>query len=233
MANAELLDHTCAFTVNFQTPDLVQAAVRTFRERYPRVPLLLVDNGSRDDSPDLVQELAEHDPHAEALLLGENVYHGPAMDRALRYLAEKRPDRPFVYVFDSDTETQRGGFLEPMAARLRAERTYAVGQRVLVDRRGFALEEEPSARAQRRAVPVVTSYHMMLRADHYAALPPFVHHGLPVLANFREAQRRGLKVLDYPIQDAVNHLGRGTAARFGYGLGWRSRVDYLLHRLGL
>ena len=66
----------------------------------------------------------------------------------------------------------------------------------------------------------------------YETLPPFVHHGLPVLANMRAAHARGLRVAPFPIADYVWHKGRGTAARFGYGLGWRSRLDYLLHRLG-
>jgi hypothetical protein len=234
LSGPELLAHTCAFTVNFQTPDLLEAAVRTFREHYPEVPLLVIDNGSQDDeSPTLVLRLASDDPHTQAWLLEENVYHGPAMDRAVQRLALLHPTRPFVYAFDSDTETRRGGFLEAMAAQLTGERTYATGQRVLVDKRGFALPSGASERKRRRAIPVVASYHMMLRADHYAAPPPFVHHGLPVLANFREAARRELEVLDYPVQDAVHHLGRGTAARYGYGLGWKSRLDYLLHRLGV
>ena len=74
---------------------------------------------------------------------------------------------------------------------------------------------------------------MLVKRTLYHRLPPFVHHGLPVLQNFRAAAEEGLRVCDFPVQDYVLHHGRGTVSRYGYGLGWRSRVSYLLHRLGL
>lgn len=215
------LSRVAAAVVNFQTPDLLETAVRSFRHVYPGVPLLIVDNGSKDGSPDLVRRLVgELGPGTEALLLEENVYHGPAMHRALERLTH-----PYVYFFDSDTETRRGAFLEPMAALLDAEEAvYGAGQVVHVNRRGFVAH---------RGIPVLTSWHMMLKREVYHTLPPFVHHGLPALFNFRAAAERGLLVRSFPVDEYVHHLGRGTVTRFGYQLGLRSKVDYLLNRLGL
>jgi glycosyltransferase involved in cell wall biosynthesis len=209
-----------ACVVHFNTPALLRAAVTTFVAHEQGVPLCVLDNGSDVDSEPVLAECAAL-PGVTVERLGRNVYHGPAMDHALRTRSAD-----LVLFLDSDTETRSGGFVADMAARFDADdRLYALGQLVNVDRRGFA--------GPRATIPVPHSAHMMVRRAAYLALPPFVHHGLPVLANMRAAQQLGWKVEAYPIEQSVWHKGRGTAARFGYGLGWRSRLDYVLHRLGM
>ena len=208
-----------AIVVNFQTPDLLDTAVRSFKRFYPDVPLTIIDNGSRDDSPATIARIESEVPSVRSLYLSENVYHGPAMHQGLM---ESRA--AFTYVFDSDTETVRSGFLEAMLELLEADaEAYGAGQVVQVDRRGFARET---------GIPVLASAHMLLKTDLYRSLPPFIHHGLPALANFRAAYNRGYRLLSWPIGDYVHHLGRGTAARYGYGLGLRAKLDYVLTRLG-
>jgi hypothetical protein len=210
-----------AVVVNYQTPDLLERAVTTFKEFYPDVPLLVVDNGSRDASRRLIGELAGRFASTlRPLLLDENIFHGPALDLALRSLPSE-----FVYVFDSDAFTLRGGFLEEMSRRLQADPdAYGIGKVVTVDHRGFAAA---------RGVPTVTTPHMLLRRSRYEGFPPFEHHGMPTLKNFTAARDAGLKMLDFPITDYVEHEGRGTAGRFGYSLGLRSKLDLILHKLGL
>jgi hypothetical protein len=210
-----------AAIVNFQTPDLVEVAARSFHAVYPDVPLLLLDNGSQDGSPALVRRLEEAlAPGVEALLLAENVFHGPAM-----HLAMQRLQTRTVFFLDSDTETLRGGFLEPMIELVEsADAHYGAGQVVQVNRRGFVARD---------GIPVLTSWHMLLKRSLYHRLPPFVHHGLPVLQNFRAAAEAGYQLKPFPVQDYVRHLGRGTVSRFGYRLGLRSKLDFLLNRLGL
>lgn len=210
-----------AVVINYQTPDLLEKAVRSFHHFYPEVPILLVDNGSRDRSRDLIAELArELEPATEPLFVEENIYHGPAMHLALESVST-----PHVFILDSDTETERGGFLEPMEDLLeKSERTYGVGHVVHVNQRGFAVSA---------GIPVLQSAYMLIKRSIYFQLPPFIHHGLPVLNNFKAAAAEGYHVEDFPVQDYVKHLGRGTAERYGYGLGLRSRLDYVLNKLGL
>ncbi len=211
-----------AVVINYQTPDLLEVAVRSFRRCYADVPLLIIDNGSRDHSRQVIEHLiAEGKESTRVLWLPENIYHGPAMHRAMEAIAT-----PYVYFFDSDTETRRGGFLEPMLTALEADpQAYGAGRIVEVDRRrGF---RKPGG------MPVLATPYMLLRRDFYFRLPPFIHHGLPTLQNFRAAEQRGYRLISFPIETYVHHLGRGTAGRYGYGLGWRSRLAYLLHWLGL
>lgn len=206
--------------INYQTPDLLRQAVTSFRTCYPEERLELIDNGSNDDSVQVLEELASLYPESTSVTVHpKNLFHGPAMHRALL-----DADAEHVFILDSDTVTRKSRFLERMSKVLDDQGdVYAVGQVARVDRRGFATEE---------GNPVPVSAHMMIRRRMYLELPPFEHHGLPVLRNCLEAGKRGWRISEFPIQEYVDHLGRGTAERFGYGLGWKSRLDYLLHRLG-
>jgi hypothetical protein len=135
----------------------------------------------------------------------------------------------FVLFLDSDCEVIKGGFVEEMVAQANASPlNYAVGKRVWMDRRGFDVSEEGKG-----AIPYIRPICMLMRRDVYPSLPKARRHGTPCLENMRAAVRRGYVLVDFPIADFVLHKGRGTAARFGYGLGWRGRVNFLLHKLRL
>ena len=204
--------------IHFQTPDLLLQAVESFRRHEASAPLLVVDNGSADGSAEMVASLPERFEGLEVRLLKENCFHGPAMDLVL-----KEAEQDCVFFLDSDTITHKSGFLEPMATQALASGHWACGQVTHADSRGFAAKE---------GTPVPVSAFMMINRAVYAGLPPFIHHGLPVLRASEAAAIRDLQVADFPVEQYVEHLGRGTAERFGYGLGWRSRLNYLMHRLG-
>lgn len=205
--------------IHYQTPDLLLQAVESFRRHEPAAPLLIVDNGSADGSASMVEALPDQFDALEVRMLDENCFHGPAMDLVLR---EARED--CVFFLDSDTITHKTGFLEPMAIEAAKTENWACGQVTHADSRGFA---------NREGTPVPVSAFMMIDRSAYVGLPPFIHHGLPVLQASQAAAALGLSVADFPVERYVEHLGRGTAERFGYGLGWRSRLNYLMHRLGI
>ncbi|MEM9666760.1 MAG: glycosyltransferase [Bacteroidota bacterium] len=220
MDHSPFLDRVAATVVNYQTPDLLETAVRTFHAVYPAVPLLLVDNGSQDTSRATIEQLqVDLGASLSVEWLAENRYHGPAMHHAL-----ERLQTPYVFVLDSDTETKRPGFLEAMGAVLEADETlYGAGQVVRANARGFRDDQ---------GTPVLASAFMLLKRDLYHRFRPFVHHGLPALHNFEDAHQAGYGLHAFPIETYVRHLGRGTAERYGYGLGLRSKLDYVLNRLG-
>ena len=210
-----------AVVVNYQTSDLLAVAVTSFRSFYPGTALLIVDNGSADKSRETIEHLAMLAPHStEKLLLERNIYHGPAMDAALRMI-----ETEFTFFFDSDTEMRRGGWLENMTGEFAdAENIYGVGQIDRVNKRGFRSES---------GVPILLSPYMMLRTQIYFTLPPFEHHGMPTLKNFNAARQRGYVLRNFPIASFIEHHGRGTASRFGYGLGFRGKMNYLLNKIGI
>ena len=223
------MDCTVLIT-HYQTPDLLRDAVASFRQHYPQVDVLVVDNGSSAESLELLESLGKHDwsdtkwkgAPVRVHRFETNRYHGPAMDFATRELISSR----YVFTLDSDTLTRKTGFLEQMIALLDIEaKRYACGRVLEVDRRGFA-----TAGGEHRLCWVP---YMMFRRDTYLTLAPFEHHGVPNLANSIAAGNLGFEFVDFPIADYVHHIGRGTAARFGYGLGIRGRVTRTLRRLGL
>jgi hypothetical protein len=74
---------------------------------------------------------------------------------------------------------------------------------------------------------------MLLRRRTYLTLPPFRRHGAPCLHNMRAAVAAGLRLAHVPVEEYVQHEGRGTAGRYGYGLGWKGKLNHVLNRLGV
>lgn len=217
--DATRLERTCAVVVNFQTPDLLKAAVRSFKSFYPRVPLVIVDNGSRDSSRLMVESLCSEYERVTCEYKKSNMGHGPAMHGVIA-----RAEYEFYFFLDSDTITREGGFLEEMLDEFADPEVYGVGQVVPMNKRGFY---DP------KGAPALVAAYMLIREPIYRTLSPFEHHGAPVRKNFMEASRRNLKLKDYPIQTYIDHLHRGTASRFGYKLGLKGKINHLLNKLGI
>lgn len=211
---------TVAF-VHYKTPDLLERAVRSFKSFYPEVPTVIFDNGSGKSSSDLIHRLTqEYAPSLQARFSEVNLYHGPAMNRLMKLITTE-----FVFFLDTDTVTRRGGFLEGMCEIFdRSDRIYGVGPVLTVSKRGFRASQ---------GIRVVASAFMMLRVRDYHLFPPFEHHGMPTMKHFNAAVTQGYELADFPTREYVHHFGRGTAIRYGYGLGLKSKADFLLNKLGL
>ncbi len=218
------LSSVTAVVINFQTPDLTRRAVTSLRLWYPDLPLLLIDNGSTDDSPSQLQTLAGESTAPTTLLRNpRNLHHGPAMDQALRHLSTEE-----VFFLDSDCVIVKGGILERLLEALRSgERIYAAGKRVFMNSRGFDTEPGP------RSHPYIRPICMVIRRRPYLTLPPFRRHGAPCLDNMRAATATGLHLAHVPVEEYVRHEGRGTAGRYGYRLGWKGKLNHVLNRLGV
>lgn len=206
--------------VNYQTPVLLVNAAGSFKEHYPEVPLLIIDNGSDDDSPKIISNLCEVLPNTKPHFLKKNIYHGPAMDLAARELAESE----YIFFLDSDTATQKPGFLEEMNGFFKEESVYGVGEILTVNKRGFKSDE---------GVQILMTPHMLLNRNMYLKLLPFIHHGQPTLKNFTDAKEKGLELRPFPVSDYIYHHWRGTAKKFGYGLGMKGKWNYLMNKIGL
>jgi glycosyltransferase involved in cell wall biosynthesis len=213
-----------AVIINFKTPDFTRRAAGSLRSYYPSLPLLLIDNGSDDDSRRILEELRTQVPGATRLMFNDsNRHHGPAMDQALRIV-----NTPFVLFLDSDCEVLQGGLVEAMLERASDDpRSYIVGKKIYMNDRGFDVPEQPGAH------PYIRPICMLVRRDRYLPLPPFERHGAPCLANMRAARESGLGLIHFPVEDYVRHEGRGTASRHGYRLGWRGRLNHFMNKIGL
>lgn len=216
-----MLDDVCVVVTNFQTIDLLEIAVESFRKFYPDVKMLIVDNGSKDQSRAAIRALAQKNPARVLTRFYErNIYHGPAM-----HAAALEREEPYLFYLDSDTQTMRGGFLERMVSVLNEdEKLYGVGRVDHVNKRGFSSAE---------GTPILISAYMMLRRKTYFELPSFKHHGMPTMDNFAAAAAKGYSLKHFEMDNYIRHYGRGTASRFGYGLGLRGKLNFLLNKVGL
>jgi len=208
--------------VNYQTPKLLKKTVESFHNIYPSVEMILIDNGSGDKSPQLIKKWDDDQKiPLSAIYFDENRYHGPAMDYALKNLV----DTKYAFLLDSDTETRKAGFLEAMMKEAEQNNLiYGVGEIIRVNRRGFKDEKGEA---------VLATPFMLLKTELYNRFSPFEHHGQPTLKNFREARNAGYELQNFPIQDYIYHEWRGTAGRYGYGLGWKGKINYILNKLGI
>jgi GT2 family glycosyltransferase len=218
-------ERVTAVIVNYRTPDLLRTAAGSLLRHCPGIGLLVVDNGSGDESRAVIDALRTSAPERVRALLNEtNLHHGPAMDQALRAL-----DAPFILFLDSDCEVLDADIAGEMLALLDAAPTnYAAGMLIFMDRRGFDTTADAPG-----AVPYVRPVCMLIRRELYLTLPPFELRGTPCLRNMSEAHARGYGLVAYPVADHVSHKGRGTASRHGYALGLRGKWNHLLHKLGL
>ncbi len=217
---ADRLDRTCTVIVNYQTPDLLENAVTSFKRFYPEVHTVIVDNGSKDESSNVIRKLYKEYNLCESLFLKKNLGHGPAMHAII-----ERAEYEFYFFLDSDTVTKRGGFLEKMLVEFDDPSVYGVGEVGLFNKRGFFDEES--------GISMLIAAYMLIRSYFYQKLPPFEHHGAPVAQNFYEASKKGYHMIDFPIEQFITHLHCGTVDRFGYGLGLKGKINYLLNKLGL
>lgn len=207
--------------VHYRTPDLLKVAVESLYSYYPEIKVWIVDNGSILESVDeLFNEFSDRYSTLQIHRCSKNIFHGPAMDYALRHLVKT----PFAFLLDSDTETKKGEFLEQMIGELDSLSAYAIGALEKVNSRGFK---------DSKGMEIPLTPYFMIRTDRYSHYEPFAHHGQPTLAHFTGARKNGEKLLNYPIEQYIDHKWRGTASRFGYQLGWKARLDYLLNKIGL
>jgi glycosyltransferase involved in cell wall biosynthesis len=215
------LEEPTILIINHRTADLIARSVESLLSFYPYANILLIDNGSNDKSSEYIRNLDRKHDQISALFNRHNRFHGPALDQGLKHC-----QTALVLTLDSDTEVIRGGLLEEMASCFIQPRVYAVGKLVHMDWFGYELGSNK---------PFSTAYiHpacMMIRRETYLTLKPFFHHGSPAIRNMRHATRSGQILVDFPIDDYINHLGRGTCSRYGYGLGLRHTFEYLLHHL--
>lgn len=209
--------------INFQTPELLNVAVSSFKTSYPDVKVIVIDNGSKDEgkSKAVIEKLESDFSNIESIFFKKNIFHGPAMDLAIREYVDSK----FTFFLDSDTETIKSGFLEEMITSLKlSEMTYGIGETVRVNKRGYKSDV---------GINILQTPYVIIKNDIYKSLRPFVHHGQPCMYNFIDAKNKGYKLLEFAVSKYIDHLWRGTAGKFGYGLGIKGKIGFILNKLGL
>ncbi len=209
--------------INYQTPDLTERAIKSLQHFYPTLPVLLIDNGSKDNSSEILKDIFVQEKKLTVFCNQQNIHHGPAMHQAVELISSE-----YILFFDSDSHLINDGIVEEMISNLQSnERNYAIGKLIYMNKRGFDIK--PSSNGIRYIRPIC----MMIKKSIYSDLIPFQYHGSPCLKNMQDAVLKNYELLNFEIENYVIHEGQGTASRHGYKLGIRGKINYLLNKLGL
>lgn len=212
-----------AVIINYQTPELTEEAIRSLKNFYPEIKLILIDNGSKDNSVEKFKTLITQHKNIELLSNKKNIHHGPAMHQAVNYATTD-----YALFIDSDCKVVKGGFLEEMLKLIESDKlNYAVGKLIFLNKRGFVIDDT------KKGFPYIRPICMLMRCDIYKKLPPFQKHGSPCLKNMITAASKGFKLIDFDIEKYILHLGRGTASKYGYNLGFKGKLNYILNKMKL
>lgn len=200
-----------AIVVSFNTVQLTRTAVRTLRQAYPELHVILIDNGSVDGSADYVRRAGE-DARVDAVINPTNTGHGPALHQGIR-----RARTDYVLLLDADCVVHRGGFIEAMLARFEVDALlYAVGWRRTISRQtGVGLEHHITRPSSPELAQYVHPSCALIDRAKYLKLPPAFHHGAPLLQNMLGAERVGYHLEDFPVSSYVEHLIAGARRRYG------------------
>jgi len=215
------LDDITVLVVNYRTLDLTERCVSSLLAHYPRIRMILTDNGSADESTAYLLALAKTHQNIQVILHPRNLYHGPALHHALQAATTR-----LAFSFDSDCRLLQPGLLEALLQVFSDQCMYAAGRLAWMNRFGYEL-----AAPRPGALATIHPSAMLLDREKYLQLAPFFHHGSPGLHNMRSAARAGWRLAHFPLAPYVYHAGRGTCSRYGYGLGWRHRIENILHQI--
>lgn len=191
--------------VNFKTPHLLPIVTDSFKQAYPRVRLILVDNGSGDTSCEVISELQEKYEAVDSIFLDCNVYHGPAVNLAL-----ERVNTPFFFSLDSDCRIKQGDFLEKMLVHFRQPKVYVVGKLRYVRSTGGPLKSQE----RHEGIPYAETWGALFDREKCAELGGFVLHGACAIEVAKAAQKRHWEAVGFPMPRYIDHLGAGTRRMF-------------------
>lgn len=222
MTRALGIGDVTAIVVNFRTLAETRTCLASLRAAYPTLRVIVVDNGSADESTEFLRRLEREDDQLRVIFNETNVFHGPALDQGMR-----AAETELVFLLDSDCEIRRGGFLEDLAAAFVEDPLlYAIGKRGYANRYGYG-----PISTRERWTYYVHPFAAVVDRRKYFTLPPFVHHGAPLYRNMWGATRAGYHLRHVTIEDHVVHRRRTTASAHGYAYDRRLRLQAYLNSL--
>lgn len=205
-----------AVIVSYNTRELTAFLLWSLRTvlSWPELEIVVVDNGSRDGSPQLLAE-AEQGGICTLLANHGNRHHGPGLNQGISYLAARPGPRPrWIWILDSDVVAARPDALSAAVAVAREHSAALVGEPQL-DR------WHPDGRF---------AQYSLLMDPAVAWQPqtgPFTGGGDPSSGLLAAAAQLGITMAPFPFtaDGHIIHRGRGSLAAV-YAAGDRTHPLY-------
>ncbi|MTV39971.1 O-linked N-acetylglucosamine transferase family protein [Duganella radicis] len=207
------IDQIPVVTVSYNSPDLIEALLRTFRQFYSN--RVYVIDGSNPDVAEQIRAITDRHDNVEFIPFGYNIHHGPGLAWAINHLGLSGE----VLFLDSDVEIIQGGFLESLHSALRPG-MYGVGSIQPVNEAGYD-----------RADGNVRYLHpacMLTNIEVVRQWPMPIKHGAPMIAAMLAIHQAGqhqlIDSLDWvkedfapkpPKRNYIKHDWQGTVIRTG------------------
>ena len=121
-----------ALTVNYNTPELLESLLKSFRWFYPDIPYVVVDGSSvyyYEKIKDFSTRYSVSLHHFEY-----NIHHGPGMAYGMETITTDQ-----ILLLDSDIQILKGGFIEDLQSKLNPE-SYGIGDVSKINRDGVSIE---------------------------------------------------------------------------------------------
>ncbi len=204
-----------AVIVHYKTYDLTKKAIWSLHSLYEKLDIVVIDNFSNDGSYEKLGMLRKEIPNLNLMLSDKNLHHGPGLDKAIKNIQSN-----WILTFDSDCIAFRKNFIEEMISEIE-DKTYAVGEMIFLDSNGFMSDD------QENSFKYIHPYCALFNREKYLQLPAFEKHGSPCLNNEIEAAKKGFILKHFPAYEYVFHQWRGTAGKYGYKLGIKSKMQFI------
>jgi len=197
--------------------DVTKICLESILRFYPDIPIVIVDGGSEDDSLQYVRYLSTDRPNVTLWERGGRNGHGDMLNEGIRNYVETK----YVLIMDNDTIVHRGGWIEQMLTIMEVEDIYALGSLMLVTYKGDGCGDPADESDVLRYTHPSCA---MIRREQYLQLPPFVEHGAPLVHNMKAAQKMGLRIEYFPVEEYVTHLS-GASWTNPYRTIWKDDND--------
>jgi predicted O-linked N-acetylglucosamine transferase (SPINDLY family)/SAM-dependent methyltransferase len=207
------IDQIPVITVSYNSPDLIEALLRSFRRVYSN--RIYIIDGSNPDVAEKIRAITDAYADVEFIPFGYNIHHGPGLSWAINHLGLAGE----VLFLDSDVEIIQGGFLESLHAALRPG-MYGVGSIQPVNELGYD-----------RADGAVRYLHpacMLTNIEVVRQWPMPIKHGAPLIAAMLAIHKAGahhlIDSVDWVREDFapqpvrrhyIKHDWQGTVIRTG------------------
>lgn len=207
----EMIDKITAITVNYNTPDLLDEMIWSFRQFYD-TPIIVVDGSESKHRSRVLRVVGAYKnimPH----IMGYNIHHGGGLTYALNLVKTER-----VLFIDSDVIFHKGGFLDDLNDKLK-DTSYGIGDVQIVDEKGF---NKPTG------IKYLHPAFCLLNMDMVKQFPMPIVHGAPMIETMKAIHRSGLNILQHEKwvtndfrnkeKKYLTHDWQGTVSKYGYNL---------------
>lgn len=211
-------------SVNYNTPDLIHAMVKSFRQFYDN-EILIIDGSDKKEYEEAKVLLSEFDD-IEIHHFNGNIHHGSGLAYGFSVI-----DSDKIMVMDSDITILKGGFLSLLESDLK-ETSYGIGDVQRVDGQGYNIGSRKGAIGLRESDETsqgIAYLHpaFMLINKHIAmnwTMP--IKHGAPMIETMQSIHNAGQEIIlqhcewvhnDFrnEVKEYFDHLWMGTVSRIG------------------